>query len=141
MALNETIWKTMAENPSFFADAAKDSLEVFTEGLGMVIPGVADEATMDRLRGYAHKILETPDDRLPPSIARSRRDIERLLPHWAPVVTSAQALEMLKKGVPPQEGSDDAFAAARARLRPELVAGTGVLAIVILVWLMEMKPF
>ena len=46
-----------------------------------------------------------------------------------------------KKGVPPQAGSDDAFAAARARLRPELVAGTGVLAIVILVWLMEMKPF
>lgn len=46
-----------------------------------------------------------------------------------------------KKDVPPQAGSDEAFAAARARLRPELVAGTGVLAIVILVWLMEMKPF
>ena len=46
-----------------------------------------------------------------------------------------------KKGVPPQAGSDETFAAARARLRPELVAGTGVLAIVILVWLMEMKPF
>jgi ABC-type amino acid transport system permease subunit len=46
-----------------------------------------------------------------------------------------------QKGVPPQPGSDEAFAAARARLRPELVAGTGVLAIVILVWLMETKPF
>jgi hypothetical protein len=46
-----------------------------------------------------------------------------------------------KKGVEPTPGPDDTLAAARARLRPELVAATGVLAIVILVWLMEMKPF
>lgn len=46
-----------------------------------------------------------------------------------------------KKGVEPQAGTDEAFAAARAGLRPELVAGIGVLAIVILVWLMERKPF
>ena len=52
-----------------------------------------------------------------------------------------QPTRMDKKGDTPQPGTDEAFAAARARLRPELVAGTGVLAIVILVWLMEMKPF
>jgi hypothetical protein len=46
-----------------------------------------------------------------------------------------------QKGSIPQPGTDEALAAARARLRPELVAGAGVLAIVILVWLMEMKPF
>ena len=46
-----------------------------------------------------------------------------------------------QKGSTPQHGTDEALAAARARLRPELVAGAGVLAIVILVWLMEMKPF
>jgi ABC-type amino acid transport system permease subunit len=46
-----------------------------------------------------------------------------------------------QKGVAPQAGSDEAFAAARGRLRPELVAGIGVLAIVTLVWLMETKPF
>ena len=46
-----------------------------------------------------------------------------------------------QKGVAPQPGTDEALAAARARLRPELVAGIGVLAIVVLVWLMEMKPF
>ena len=45
-----------------------------------------------------------------------------------------------KKGVS-RRRPDDALAAARARLRPELVAGIGVVAIVILVWLMEMKPF
>jgi hypothetical protein len=46
-----------------------------------------------------------------------------------------------KKGVPPQAGTDAEFAAARAGLKPELVAGVGILAIVVLVWLMEMKPF
>lgn len=46
-----------------------------------------------------------------------------------------------KKGVPPQAGSDAEFAAARASLKPELVAGIGIVAIVVLVWLMEMKPF
>jgi hypothetical protein len=37
--------------------------------------------------------------------------------------------------------SDQELAAARAALRPGLVMGTGVLAIALLVWLMEMKPF
>lgn len=46
-----------------------------------------------------------------------------------------------KKGVPPEAGSDAEFAAARSRLKPELVAAIGVVAIVVLVWLMEMKPF
>jgi hypothetical protein len=46
-----------------------------------------------------------------------------------------------KKDVPPQAGSDAEFAAARARLKPELVTGIGIVAVVVLVWLMEMKPF
>jgi len=46
-----------------------------------------------------------------------------------------------KKDVPPAPDTDEAFAAARARLKPEAVAGIGLGAIVVLVWLMEMKPF
>ncbi len=46
-----------------------------------------------------------------------------------------------KDGQIREPGSDEAFAAARARLKPELVAVIGIVAIVILVWLMEMKPF
>ena len=46
-----------------------------------------------------------------------------------------------KKGVELQAGTDEALAAARGRLRPEFVAAIGILAIVVLVWLMEMKPF
>jgi hypothetical protein len=37
--------------------------------------------------------------------------------------------------------TDEEIAAARARLKPELVAGIGTGGIVLLVWMMEMKPF
>ena len=47
-----------------------------------------------------------------------------------------------KKGDPPrQPGTDAELAAAQARLRPELVAVVGLVAIALLVWLMELKPF
>lgn len=46
-----------------------------------------------------------------------------------------------KKGEAPQPRPDGELAAAQARLRPELVAGIGVVGIAVLVWLMEMKPF
>lgn len=47
-----------------------------------------------------------------------------------------------KKDAPSREPASAAdLAAARARLQPELIAGLGIAAIVILVWLMEMKPF
>jgi uncharacterized membrane protein SirB2 len=47
-----------------------------------------------------------------------------------------------KKGdPPPQPGTDVELAAAQAKLRPEAVAGLGIVAIVVLVWLMEAKPF
>jgi uncharacterized membrane protein len=47
-----------------------------------------------------------------------------------------------KKGDPPRSpGTDEALAIAQARLRPEIVAAIGLTAIVVLVWLMEVKPF
>ncbi len=46
-----------------------------------------------------------------------------------------------KKGEPPQPRSDAELTAAQASLRPHLVAVVGIVAIVILVWLMEAKPF
>jgi len=42
---------------------------------------------------------------------------------------------------PPPPATDEQLAAAQARLKPELVASIGVAGIIILVWLMEMKPF
>jgi len=47
-----------------------------------------------------------------------------------------------RKGDPPrQPATDSELAAAQARLHPTLVAIVGVVAIVVLVWLMEAKPF
>jgi len=45
------------------------------------------------------------------------------------------------KAPPPPPASDGELAAAQAGLRPELVAAIGGGAIVLLVWLMEIKPF
>jgi hypothetical protein len=42
---------------------------------------------------------------------------------------------------PRQPASDAELAAARANLRPELVASLGIVALAVLVWLMEAKPF
>lgn len=47
-----------------------------------------------------------------------------------------------KKGGPTLQPAGDAeLAAARADLKPELVAAIGLVAIAVLVWLMELKPF
>jgi hypothetical protein len=47
-----------------------------------------------------------------------------------------------KDGDPPrQPGSDAELAAAQARLRPELVGAIGLVGIILLTWLMEVKPF
>ena len=47
-----------------------------------------------------------------------------------------------KPGDPPRQPStDEELAAAQARLQPHAVAALGIGAIVILVWLMEVKPF
>lgn len=46
-----------------------------------------------------------------------------------------------KPGDPPREpGTDEELAAAKARLRPEVVAAMGAGALVVIVWLMEVKP-
>jgi hypothetical protein len=47
-----------------------------------------------------------------------------------------------KAGDPPRSpGSDAELQQAQARLRPELLGSVGVVALAILVWLMEAKPF
>ncbi len=63
-------------------------------------------------------------------------------PMWAVRGALGQPPRGAKPGDPPPEPASDAdLAAARARLRPELVAAIGLGGIVILVWLMEFKPF
>jgi hypothetical protein len=46
-----------------------------------------------------------------------------------------------KAGAPLTPGTDEELAAAQAKLRPEATTALGVLGILLLVWLMEAKPF
>ena len=47
-----------------------------------------------------------------------------------------------KPGDPPREpADDDALLATARRLRPEAAGTVGLVALVVLVWLMEVKPF
>lgn len=45
------------------------------------------------------------------------------------------------RGQPPRPGTDAEVRAAQDKLRPELLATLGIVALAILVWLMELKPF
>ena len=45
------------------------------------------------------------------------------------------------KSEPPPPAGDGELAAARAALRPQLVAALGISAIAVIIWLMEVKPF
>jgi hypothetical protein len=104
--LNEYVFRTMAENPSAFAATADaNQLEVFTEALGILMPGAVPDDRLTRLRGYAEKILATPESEQPKAIRGNRSEIERLLARfWSAPVTAEQALEKLKSGdVPPRD--------------------------------------
>lgn len=46
-----------------------------------------------------------------------------------------------KKGETPRPGSDAEVRAAQDALRPELLTTIGIVALAVLVWLMELKPF
>lgn len=46
-----------------------------------------------------------------------------------------------KSGAPLTPGSDAELAAAKAKLRPEATMAVGVIGLLVLVWLMEAKPF
>jgi hypothetical protein len=98
--LNEYVFRTMAEKPSAFASTSSSkSLEMFTEGLSFVMPGAVPEERLARLRGYAEKIIATPESQQPEAIRGNRSEIERLLARfWAAPITAEQALEKLKSG-------------------------------------------
>jgi hypothetical protein len=98
--LNEYVFRTMAENPAAFASTSSPkSLEMFTEGLSFLMPGAVPEERLARLRGYAEKIMATPESSQPEAIRGNRSEIERLLSRfWMAPITAEQALEKLKAG-------------------------------------------
>jgi hypothetical protein len=95
VAMTETIYKTAAEEPGWFEGMDNDTLEVFTEGVAVVLPGAIGEDQLERFRGYAGKILAMPEDSLPKALKRNTGDIRRNLKYWAGPVAVEDALKQL----------------------------------------------
>ncbi len=114
----ETIYRTMAEDPQRLKDIDNDSLELFTEGIALMLPGMVGPKRLERIRGYARTILATAQANQPRSVQQQRGDVQRALGSWAPPVSGEEALVRLQQGTASPE---EAMALVR-RLRPEDVA-------------------
>lgn len=103
---SEHLYKTMAENPGALARVPDDDvLEIFTEGVAILLPGAVPEERLARFREYGRKILETPETDQPQAVRQNRQEIERALAQfWAAPLTVEEALAKLRSGeVPPRE--------------------------------------
>jgi len=65
VAMTETIYTTAAEDPVWFEGLDGNTLELFTEGMAILLPGAVGEEQLERFRGYAGKILAMPRDSCP----------------------------------------------------------------------------
>lgn len=113
--LAEEVFRSAAEDPQFFEGTGNGTLEVFTEGLGPVLPGMLSDARLDRLRGYVLAALQQPDERQPRALRSNRGELQRLLESWVPALPPAEALARLKEG---KVVGREALALLR-RVRPE----------------------
>jgi hypothetical protein len=100
VGLTDYVFRTMADAPNDFADLPDDDiLEIFTEGIGALLPGAVDEETMNIFRAYAEKIMATPENEQPQVVRQNRKRIERLLASfWAAPVDPEEAFAKLKSG-------------------------------------------
>ncbi|MEE8106103.1 MAG: hypothetical protein V3T86_11270 [Planctomycetota bacterium] len=82
VSMMETIYRTGAENPARFEGIDDDTFEIFTEGVAFLIPGVVSPEQLERLRAYAQKIVETPEDQLPDGLGGNQNELRRNLKWW-----------------------------------------------------------
>ena len=101
--MNETLLVQMVEKPEYFADKDDDPLEIFTEGLGMVLPAVVSEERLATWTSYVKAILAQDEATQPKAIQKSRRDLERLIRAWMPDMDPDEIFKMLDGGVSPDE--------------------------------------
>ena len=101
--MQETMLVQMVESPEYFRDKDNDPLEVFTEGLGYLMPAVVSEDRLAQWSQYVKAVLEQDEEEQPKAIQRSRRDLERLLRAWMPQMGVDEILKMLEGGVTPDE--------------------------------------
>jgi hypothetical protein len=99
IAMTETVFETMANDPARLEGVDDDTLEAFTEGLALLLPGAVSEAELDRFREHASRVLETPEDQLPESVLSQRSDLERAVDrYWAKPIPAGEVVERLRVG-------------------------------------------
>jgi len=97
--LTEYVFKTMAVNPDAYREMDDDPLELFTEAFAILLPGAIPNERLNAFRGYAARILETPEAQQPRAIQRNRREIKRALErYWAEPMSAEDALAKLRSG-------------------------------------------
>jgi len=94
----DTVFDTMANDPKALEGFDDDTLEMFTEGMGPLLPSVVSDKSMQRFRDYARIILETPEDQQPESVRKNRSEVQRLQRYWDPEAAARKALEALQSG-------------------------------------------
>jgi len=125
----ETLYRTAAEEPQWFEGLDDDPLEMFTEGLAIMLPGVVDEERLKVFRGHVEAILKMDKESLPDALKKNYRDFQRNLEFWVgplsaeemlaqledPNVPDATKLQMLRR-IPPDQlrGYDVAGLVARS---------------------------
>lgn len=101
--MNETMLVQMLENPSYFEGKDDDPLEIFTQGLGFLMPAVVSEDRLKTWSGYVKEILKQDEASQPKAIKKNRRELERLLRAWMPAMKPEDIIKMLEGGVSPDE--------------------------------------
>jgi hypothetical protein len=90
LAMTETIYRKAAKEPAAFEGLDDNTLEIFTEGVAMLLPSAVDEETLDRYREYAETILAMPQDSLPKALKKNSSELRRNLEYWAAPMSSEQ---------------------------------------------------
>jgi|GEM_PF-3376595 len=122
-----TTFRTMAESPQTLADLDDKTLEMFTEGFGLVLPAAVPPARLGTFSGWVTKVLATPQGSLPTAIERNRDELGHLLTMWAPPLTVEQAVEALAEV---ETMPAERIAALVRRLPPEALARVDVARVV-----------
>lgn len=133
--LTETVFRTMAEDPRRLADMAADTIQLFTEGIAYMLPGMVGPKRLDVFARYGRAILEQPEAQQPRAVQRARQDIQRAMASWAPPVSADEAFLRLQQGDLPAEEA----LAMLARLDPKDVSRLDLDALV--GPMMERDPF
>lgn len=117
--MTESIYEKMANDPQGFPEVDDNAIEIFADdGIGPILPGLVSKERLARIRGYAKKILETPEASQPSAIRKSRNDIARALRYWQPPMNPDEALAKLQSG----DYTPEELRALVSKLGPEHMA-------------------